>query len=273
MTIPSSSRAAGSAPPAEFRVDQVDDETVIVAAEGDLDLASAAVLKWTVVKAFRNGRRRAVIDLARVTFIDSTTIGVLVGLVHNLRPDQRLVLGGVGEITRGVFRLAGIERAFELYPTVASALADLDQVDDKTARLTAPPLDRTAGLVLGLAGTAMPFAGSVDEQAERWLRLLRSYGTAALVLASLGISEHPVEHGTASAYVPSDQSDDVAQQVAEQAVRDAAGRRARNVDTTDLLSAVLNVYGDSFERVLRRHGCEGWQLRELLELEHSEALS
>jgi anti-sigma B factor antagonist len=273
MTVPSRSQAGGSAPPSGFRVQEVDDETVIVAAEGDLDLASAAALKWTVVKAFASGRQRAVIDLSRVTFIDSTTIGVLVGLVRKLRPDQRLALGGVGEITRGVFRLAGIERAFKLYATVDGALADLKRVDHKEDGVSGPPLDRTAGLVLGLAGTAMPFAGSADEQAERWLRLLRSYGTAALVLASLGIGECQVDGGSESTHVPSDQSNDAAEQVAEQAVRAAAGRGAQKVDTTDLLSAVLNVYGDAFERALRRHGCEAWQLRELLELEHSAALS
>ena len=134
--------------------------------------------------------------------------------------------------------------------------------------MSGPALDRTAGLVLGLASTAMPFAGSTDEQAERWLRLLRSYGSAALVLAALGVSEHPLEaEPTERVKAPSGQSDDVAEQVAEQAGREAALRGAKRVETADLLAGVLTVYGQAFERVLHRHGCEAWQLRQLLELE------
>ena len=135
--------------------------------------------------------------------------------------------------------------------------------------MTGPSLDGSSGLVLGLATTAMPFAGSADEEAERWLRLLRSYGSAALVLASLGISEHPLEREPERVQVPSGESDDAAGQVAEQARREAARRGGQRVETTDLLAGVLSVYGRAFERVLHRHGCEAWQLRQLLELERS----
>jgi anti-sigma B factor antagonist len=246
---------------------------VIVVAEGDLDLASAPALKWTVVKSFRDGYHRVVVDLSSVTFIDSTTIGVLLGILRTLRPDQRIVLGGVGEITRAVFKLARIEHAFELYPTVEAALADLGPVDREHEGMSGPVLNRTAGLVLGLASTAMPFAGSLDEQAERWLRLLRCHGTAVLVLASLGITERPLERGPATTNVPSDHSDEAAERVAEQALREAEERGARKVNTTDVLSAVLSVYGEAFERALQRHGCAGWQLRELLKLERSTTVS
>jgi hypothetical protein len=131
----------------------------------------------------------------------------------------------------------------------------------------APGLDRSAGLVLGLGITAMPFAGSLDEEAERWLRLLRGYGRAALVLASLGIREQPVQPEPDQIDLSKLQLADPARQVAEQAVQEAAGRGASAADTLDVLSAVLSVYGEVFERTLHRHGCEAWQLRELLDLE------
>ena len=50
--------------------------------------------------------------------------------------------------------------------------------------------------VLGLAGTALPFAESVDDEVERWLRPLRLYGEAGASLQALGIGEARVE-GTA----------------------------------------------------------------------------
>lgn len=270
-TAPNSTPAA-AAVPAELRMLAADRHTAVVSAEGDLDLASAPALKWMIVDAFKNGHDRVVIDLAGVTFIDSTTLSVLLGITRNLREGQRVVLAGVGDVTRGVLRLTGVERAFELYPTVDAALASFACPGEEAEESrSGPPLDRTAGLVLGLATTAMPFAGSVDEQAERWLRLLRSYGTASLLLAALGITEHP----PAPDPVPGDGSrgrpDEMAAEVADEARREASVREARTVNTTDVLSAVLTVYGDSFERALRRHGCEGWQLRELLELERADA--
>ena len=35
------------------------------------------------------------------------------------------------------------------------------------------PLSQDAALVVALAGTAMPFAHSAEDEAERWLRALR----------------------------------------------------------------------------------------------------
>ena len=38
------------------------------------------------------------------------------------------------------------------------------------------PLSQDAALVVALAGTAMPFAHSAEDEAERWLRALRLHG-------------------------------------------------------------------------------------------------
>ena len=44
-------------------------------------------------------------------------------------------------------------------------------------------------MVLGIASTAMPFARTADEEAERWLRVLRLHGEVGAALQALGVSE------------------------------------------------------------------------------------
>ena len=120
---------AQSAPPTALcavRARTVDPDTEVVAADGELDLDSAPMLKWAIAESFATGRSRVVVDLSEVSFIDSTSIGVLVAIRRKLADDQRLAVGGVTGATLEVFRQAGMERAFRLYPTVEAAIADLD---------------------------------------------------------------------------------------------------------------------------------------------------
>ena len=52
-----------------------------------------------------------------------------------------------------------------------------------------------AEIVLGIASTAMPFARSAEEQAERWLRVLRLHGEVGIALQALGVSEESARAG------------------------------------------------------------------------------
>src|SRR3954465_13555988 len=53
-------------------------------------------------------------------------------------------------------------------------------------------LSQGAAIVLALAETAIPFAVSVEDEAERWVRLLRLHGQVGLALQSLGVGEAPL---------------------------------------------------------------------------------
>ena len=134
-----------------------------------------------------------------------------------------------------------------------------------------PVLAPDAAMVLGIASTAMPFARTPEDQAERWLRLLRLHGETGAALQALGVSEVPLpevegahhEHHAAGAR--GEESDgDVVARVTEHVVRIARERRASGVDTTDVLIAVMEVYGDGFDRVLRAHGTDRDEVLERL---------
>jgi hypothetical protein len=124
-------------------------------------------------------------------------------------------------------------------------------------------------MALGIAATAMPFAGSREAEAERWLRILRMHGDASLILSSLGVSEAPQEDvSPAQQPIPSTgaSAHDAVALVKGEAERSAAGRGAELVETGDVLLAVLRVYNETFDRVLHAHGTSAEEVRELLEL-------
>src|ERR1700742_561533 len=114
------------------------------------------------------------------------------------------------------------------------------------------PMSQDAALVVALAGTAMPFAHSREDEAERWLRTMRLHGQVGATLQALGVGEAPLMTGSAPALAP------------ERAAELAAARRAENVTTADLLFAVMDVYGKLFDRALYLRGTSRDELAERL---------
>jgi hypothetical protein len=130
------------------------------------------------------------------------------------------------------------------------------------------PLSQDAALVVALAGTALPFAHSAEDEAERWLRAMRLHGQVGKVLQALGVGEAPLttesegprghEHDTPPI------GPDVLDDVAHRAGRVAYERDAETASTADLLHAVLEVYGELFERALYVRGTSRDELIEHL---------
>ena len=128
-------------------------------------------------------------------------------------------------------------------------------------------LSPDAAMVLGIASTAMPFARTREDEAERWLRVLRMHGEVGMALQALGVAEGPLQpHEVAEHSASTDISDhDEIRCVTEQAAHIAAEREARRgIATTDLLLAVMRVYGSDFDRVLEAHGTNCDELIEQL---------
>jgi hypothetical protein len=145
-----------------------------------------------------------------------------------------------------------------------------DRVRSHDVELNAPLApDTDAAMVLGMAATAMPFAPSVDAEAERWLRILRLYGDAGTALQGLGVSEAPLEavsrdgEGTRPDASRPDGRGVVAA-VTEHAIRAAGRRGAQTIGTSDVFVAVMQVYGAEFDRVLWAHGTDSAEVLERL---------
>jgi hypothetical protein len=129
--------------------------------------------------------------------------------------------------------------------------------------LTHIPLSQDAALVVALAGTAMPFAHSAEDEAERWLRALRLHGQVGATLQALGVGESPLTEESTGHETPP-LGPGALDEVARRAADFAAGREAQTAGTTDLLFAVFDVYGELFDRTLYLRGTGREELVEKL---------
>jgi hypothetical protein len=130
-----------------------------------------------------------------------------------------------------------------------------------------PRISQDAAIVLALADTAVPFASSLEDEAERWVRVMRMHGQVGAALQALGVGEAPLE--TPVAGPGESHGSEALGKSAVNAVGEAAGalareRGARIVTTVDVLFAVMGLYGRTFDRALYVRGATRAELIERL---------
>jgi hypothetical protein len=129
-------------------------------------------------------------------------------------------------------------------------------------------LSQDAAIVLALADTAVPFACSPEDEAERWVRVLRLHGWVGTVLQSLGVGEAPLETPAQPTSIRllrrRPLGEDVVEMVTQRAHELAVAREAGAVCTVDVLFALFAVYGKTFDRALYVRGTSREELIERL---------
>lgn len=108
----------------DVKTDKVDDGTYVISLTGEVDLYTAPEFKQQLLDVIAQGGKDVVVDFSETTFIDSTTLGVLVGGVKRLRAqDGRLSLVCSDRNITKIFEITGLDRVFTIYPTRDEALA------------------------------------------------------------------------------------------------------------------------------------------------------
>ena len=98
----------------------------VIALTGEVDLYTAPEFKQELVKVIDGSAKHVVVDLSATSFIDSTTLGVLVSGVKRLRPrDGQLLLVVTDRNVRKIFEITGLDRVFPIFDERAKALAEL----------------------------------------------------------------------------------------------------------------------------------------------------
>jgi anti-sigma B factor antagonist len=110
--------------PIEFGIieSEIDELTSVVAVQGELDLTTAPRLKWMLHDLLEAGRTRQVVDLTDTTFMDSTALGVLVGVNRSLGEGARLAIVCSRTNVLKIFELSGMDGVFTIVPTLDEAL-------------------------------------------------------------------------------------------------------------------------------------------------------
>jgi anti-sigma B factor antagonist len=282
----------GAARQLDIRPYSLDEHRCVVALSGEIDLDSAPDLRATLNELWELGYTHYVFDLAEVTFLDSTGLGVLIGFQKRLEDaGARIAVAAVPPDLARLLGVVGLGARFETFLTVDAALAEsggpaapdavhaIDDIhaasdpsrqepDDTTTSGTVAAAD-DAALVLGLASTALPFAESPLAEAERWLRILQRYGDAGRILRDSGVREAPLDEVPAGGETPNPAVTTAAGRltaVASDANRLAAERNAAEVGTRDLLCGAISVYGADFDRVIAAHGGDAGAVHERLGL-------
>jgi len=98
---------------------------VVVALEGEIDLEQAGAVRKALLDSLKKGRN-VLVDLSKVTYIDSSGIASLVeGLQVARRQRSELVLVAVNQRVRRVLELARLDKVFSIQVDLATATAAL----------------------------------------------------------------------------------------------------------------------------------------------------
>ncbi len=110
----------------DIKTEQLSPETYVISLSGEVDLYTAPEFKQQLLEVIGQGGKDVVVDFSNTTFIDSTTLGVLVGGVKRLRTnDGRLSLVCSDRNITKIFEITGLDKVFEIYDTRDDAVSSL----------------------------------------------------------------------------------------------------------------------------------------------------
>ena len=107
----------------DIKTETISSDAYVIALAGEVDLYTAPEFKQQLLEVIGQGGKNVVIDFSNTTFIDSTTLGVLVGGVKRLRPaGGSLALVCTDENITKIFEITGLDRVFPIHSSREEAL-------------------------------------------------------------------------------------------------------------------------------------------------------
>ncbi len=98
------------------------ERVVVVAAWGDLDVATAPELADAIEAAARNEPTALVVDLSRVDFLASAGMTVLIAAHRDIAPSARFRVVADGPSTSRPLKMIGIDTIVDVFRTLDEAL-------------------------------------------------------------------------------------------------------------------------------------------------------
>jgi len=106
----------------------LDDKIVVLDIVGEIDLYNAPDIKETIKKCISEGNTQIIINLDKVSYIDSSGIGVLISSLTNLKK-----IGGGLKIINvyapilKVFKMTKLDKFFDIFETEEKAMTSFKE--------------------------------------------------------------------------------------------------------------------------------------------------
>ncbi len=108
----------------DIKTEELGDDAYVISLAGEVDLYTAPEFKQQLLEVIGQGGKYVIVDFTNTTFIDSTTLGVLVGGVKRLRTnDGQLALVCNDRNITKIFEITGLDRIFTIHQTRDEAVA------------------------------------------------------------------------------------------------------------------------------------------------------
>jgi anti-sigma B factor antagonist len=109
----------------DVHVEDAGPAVAILVVGGEVDFEVSPQLKARIMRAIKSGKRRLILDLTDVTFIDSTAIGVLAGAIERLDETGggSLSIVCAHEKVIQIFEITGLDSVVTVHPSREDALA------------------------------------------------------------------------------------------------------------------------------------------------------
>ncbi len=102
------------------------EDVAVISLAGEVDVANASQVRDAALKLVEGGQKNLVVDMAATEFIDSTGLGMLVGLLTRQKEKGGDVLiAGAQPRVKRLFDITGLAQVFRIHEDVPAALKEV----------------------------------------------------------------------------------------------------------------------------------------------------
>ncbi|MFT4630531.1 MAG: anti-sigma B factor antagonist [Arenicella sp.] len=105
-----------------IQFEKVGNVTVIRHLDARMDAVSAPEFTKQVKQHIDAGNRRLVLDMNRVNFVDSSSLGAIVGVFKAIAPNGKLILASVSGVVKDLFEITRVDQVIKVVDTEKEAI-------------------------------------------------------------------------------------------------------------------------------------------------------
>ncbi|MCK4947059.1 MAG: STAS domain-containing protein [Candidatus Aureabacteria bacterium] len=100
-----------------------DGDVFICRLKGEITFSNSPELRKSFIKLIDEQARKLILDLEKVTYMDSSGLATLVEILQKLKSSGgQLKLANLQEMVKSVFEITKLEQMFEFYPEARQAV-------------------------------------------------------------------------------------------------------------------------------------------------------